>query len=205
MNNLNTYSSLHHLRLTNIPLFQGKGPSEIRPEIIGRLSRLEIFNGSGISTKERNDSEKQYLRKILKLKNNEYKENDGEFLRLFPNYEQLYEKYSNDINLSDSQFNHSGNQVNSIAAELIDVTFQNLIFSIGNNNFQPVTKRIPLNISIDRIKLMIKQMFDIPPQVQVLSIRNTKNDMPVIMDDDKEILRYYGGINGAEIFINEKN
>lgn len=95
--------------------------------------------------------------------------------------------------------------MNNIAAELVEITFQNLIFSVGNNNFQPVQKKIPLNISVERIKLLTKQLFDIPPPIQVLSIRNTKNDMPVIMDDDKEILRYYGGINGAEIFINEKN
>lgn len=61
---LATYPSLKFLRLTHVPLFAGKGVSELRPLVIGRIAQLAVFNGSAISARERTDSEKSYLRRI---------------------------------------------------------------------------------------------------------------------------------------------
>lgn len=48
---LRSLDSLRSLRLTNIPLFQGKGASEVRPLIIARIPQLKFLNGSSISEK----------------------------------------------------------------------------------------------------------------------------------------------------------
>lgn len=63
---LKHYSALKHLRLSSIPLFSGKGASEVRPVVIARLSSLTFFNGSGVSPKERVDAEKVYLRRCMR-------------------------------------------------------------------------------------------------------------------------------------------
>lgn len=68
VNALSSYPGLASLRLCNIPLFAGKGASELRPEVVARVAQLQVFNGSNISPRERSDSEKIYLRKILRQK-----------------------------------------------------------------------------------------------------------------------------------------
>ena len=65
INHMASYQSCRFLRLCQIPLFAGKGASEVRPMIIGRLPSLVFFNGSGISLRERTDAEKSYLRSIM--------------------------------------------------------------------------------------------------------------------------------------------
>lgn len=44
---LSTYETCTILRLSQIPLFTGKGASEVRPMVIGRMKNLFFFNGSG--------------------------------------------------------------------------------------------------------------------------------------------------------------
>ena len=61
-------TSLPHLpplSLTQVPLFTGKGSSEVRPIVIGRIKQLQFFNGSGVGPRERTDAEKTYLRSIM--------------------------------------------------------------------------------------------------------------------------------------------
>ena len=48
-----------------MPLFAGKGSSEVRPIVIGRIQQLQFFNGSGVGPRERTDAEKAYLRSIM--------------------------------------------------------------------------------------------------------------------------------------------
>ena len=69
VDSLNGYPSCTHLRLSHIPLFSGRGASEVRPIVIGRVPALRFFNGSGVGQKERYDSEKSYLRRVMRLDN----------------------------------------------------------------------------------------------------------------------------------------
>ena len=62
---ISTYAACRILRLSQVPLFKGKGASEVRPMVIGRMAALVFFNGSGISPRERTDAEKSYLRSIM--------------------------------------------------------------------------------------------------------------------------------------------
>jgi tubulin-specific chaperone E len=65
IDSLASYQSCRFLRLSQVPLFAGKGASEVRPLVIGRMPSLVFFNGSGISPRERTDAEKSYLRSIM--------------------------------------------------------------------------------------------------------------------------------------------
>ena len=55
------YTGLRVLRLSHIPLFKGRGASEVRPLVIARMQHVEVFNGSPVSARERMESEKSYL------------------------------------------------------------------------------------------------------------------------------------------------
>lgn len=214
-----TFPSFIQLRLTNIPLFSGKGASEIRPEVIGRLSNLQIFNGSTVSAKERVDSEKSYLRKILRQKST--LESGGNYITekgivyeqeilgnhffqniVHPKYNELYEKYGEEL-LSYGSGNQTGTGPQSMASDMVTIRIQNLVFSCGNGMMEPVEKKIPGSLTVERLRLMIKQIYGIEPRAQNLSIRQEKNSMPTLMDDDSATLRYYGVTEGSDIFVNE--
>jgi tubulin-specific chaperone E len=214
-----TFPSFVQLRLTNIPLFSGKGASEIRPEVIGRLSNLQLFNGSAVSVKERIDSEKSYLRKILRQKSN--LESGGTYITelgivydqeilgnhffqniIHPKYNELNEKYGEEL-ASYGTANQIGTGPQSIASDMITIRIKNLVFSCGNGMMEPVEKKIPGSLTVERLRLMIKQIYGIEPRAQNLSIRQDKNSMPTLMDDDSATLRYYGVIEGSDVFVNE--
>jgi hypothetical protein len=190
--------------LVNIPLFSGKGASEIRPEVIGRIKNLQIFNGSPVASKERNDSEKVYLRKILRQKY--LTEQEGtysaeQFENEHPNYQELFQKYSEELTSHNAHSSSSGPQ--SLASDLITITINNLVFSTGNGNMEPTEKKVPSTLTVDRLRLMIKQIFGVEPKAQNLSIQLDRNSMPIIMDDDSATIRYYGALDGSKIYVNE--
>jgi tubulin-specific chaperone E len=214
-----TFPSFVQLRLTNIPLFSGKGASEIRPEVIGRLTNLELFNGSTVSPKERIDAEKYYLRKIFRQKSQ--LESGGNYVTesgvvygqeilannffenfVHPKYQNLFEKYGEEL-LSSGSGGQAGTGPQNMASEMVTIRIHNLVFSCGNGMMEPVEKKIPGSLTVERLRLMIKQIYGIEPRAQNLSIRQDKRAMPTLMDDDAATLRYYGVIEASEIFVNE--
>lgn len=212
INNLNNFENLNILRLSQIPLFIGHGASEVRPLVIARIPRLIMFNASNISSRERNDSEKIYLKNILKEKDNLISNNQKteteveEILKTnHPLFNKLVEKFKDDYFFSSLYFNKDKNSSNSntLASDIITVNFQNFNFSHGNN-WDKLEKKIPRNITISKLKLLITKLYGIPSEFQILSISNYPSDPPCLMDDENLTLAYYGAENNAEIFINEE-
>ena len=213
INNLMSLPQLTNLRCSDIPLFIGMGSSECRPLVLGRLHQLTTFNGSSISERERREAEKTYLRSIIKssLKEQEKRpkndpkipengsKTDEEYISLneHPRYKELILKYGDDT--SFNTIFTSINTVKGIAGDLIEITFK----CINGAFDQPVVKKIPSTITIIRLKMMLKQLFLIEPDLQQLSMRTDKESFPTVLDDDESTLAYYGIIDGAEVFINE--
>jgi hypothetical protein len=202
VNALNSYSPFTSLRLTHIPLFAGKGASEVRPEVIARIARLEMFNGSGIPPRERGDAEKAYLRRMLRDKTAAAEDVNllSEFEVTHPRFSELNERYADEL-LPMGASGTTG--LASMASEMISVTFHNLVYS-SNGSMEPTQKNIPCSLTVEKVRLIVKQLFGVEPQQQILSIRLYKNAVvPTIMDEDSATLRYFGAIDGSDIFINE--
>lgn len=222
------YPHLRVLRLSTIPLFTGRGSSEVRPEVIGRIPQLAFFNGSQITPRERSESEKNYLRAILFERNARLAAaaaaagsdvgadssvtdagaaastvgaaapSSGVNEVLHPRFAELMSLYGAD--LVPATKSNSG--PTSLAAELVSVTFKNLSF-LTNGSLEPITKKIPRSLLIGKLQLMVKQLFGLDPRLQHLSMRVHKDAPPVFLDDEKSSLQYYGVVDGAEIFVNE--
>merc|ERR1712227_1020936 len=60
------FPSLSCLRLSNNPLLKGMTQGEARTIILGRVKNIRRLNGAAVNQKERIESEKAYLRKILR-------------------------------------------------------------------------------------------------------------------------------------------
>ncbi|KAJ1390278.1 hypothetical protein B484DRAFT_290161, partial [Ochromonadaceae sp. CCMP2298] len=213
VNELAAYPTLRVLRLSQIPLFVGRGSSEVRPEAIARIKQLEFFNGSGISPRERVEAEKNYLRALHYQRAAVAKAAasaagsastpapataEGIDLALHPRYPELIERYGADL----IPVSKASSGPSNMAAELISVTFRNLSF-ISGGTLEPVTKRLPKSLAISRLQLMVKAIFGLDPRLQQLSLRVHKDAPPTVMDDVEATLQYYGAEDGADIFINE--
>lgn len=210
---ISTYPSVAILRLAHIPLFVGRGASEVRPLVIGRIASLVLFNGSTVSLKERQTAEKVYLRQATAEKTQLEKEQQpgatvftlseetaAEFALKHPRFAELSEKYAHDI-ISGSAAADAGS---SIGADLLSIVLNNVSYSgATGQQCEPITKRIPSSLTVGRLKLMVKQLFGLDPIAQQLSMRDGKDVPPTLLDDDEATLRYCGAVNGSEVFINE--
>ncbi len=198
---LATYPELTSVRLSHIPLFSGKGASEVRPYVIGRVSALVFFNGSTVHPRERMDAEKIYLRSIMRDGEAASKAgrpySDSALLALHPRHTELQEKHGADL----TPVRNEGGGGN-IASELLKITFNNMSFAGGASN-EPLVKKLPVSITVEKLKVMVQQLFNLEPALQLLSIQSYKDSPPSLLEDDYATLGYYGVQNGANIYINE--
>ena len=194
---LATYPQLQTLRLSQVPLFSGRGSSEVRFEVIARMRGLAFFNGSSVSTRERVESEKNYLR-CLQYERTSESDNNKIDADLHPRYAELMAKYGADMVPSSKALVGPSN----LASELVSVTIRNLSFA-SNGSLEPVTKKLPRSLPVSKLQLLVKQLFGLDPRLQQLSVRVFKDAPPTSLDDDKASLAYYGVVEGSEIFINE--
>jgi hypothetical protein len=204
VNKLSKYPQLRALRLSHIPLFAGKGSSEVRPEVIARIKQLTFFNGSAITHRERVESEKNYLRGLFYEASTRSCANMAEldnFINhdLHPRFKDLMSLYGADLVMSATKVSVGPT---NMASDIINITFRNLSFG-SNGTLEPITKKVPRSLQISRLHLMIKQLYGLEPRLQHLSLRVHKDSLPVLLDDEKATLQYYGAADGAEIFINE--
>jgi hypothetical protein len=114
-----------------------------------------------------------------------------------PRYAEIQAKYGADLLPMGKMVEGS-----DIASNLINVTINNLTFASGGS-LEPLKKKLPNSITINRLKVMVKQLYGLDPHLQFLSLRLYKNSVPILLDDEMSTLGYYGAIDGAEIFINE--
>ena len=91
-----------------------------------------------------------------------------------------------------------------IASNLISIVFRNLSFGSGGS-LEPLKKKLPSSMTVNRLKVMVKQLFGLDHRLQQLSVRLYKDAVPIVLDDDESTLSYYGIIDGTEIFINESS
>ncbi len=206
------YPQLRVLRMSQIPLFAGKGASEVRPLVIARIAQLAFFNGSQVGPRERIDAERGYLRSILFERNAlasargvvfgaDAAVSDAITAELsvgHPRYSELLAKYAADMVPATKNAGVSEN----IASDLINITLRNMSFK-GNGSLEPLVKRLPKTLTIARLKMMVSQLFGLENRLQQLSMRIYKDSVPFVLDDESSSIEYFGAIDGAEIFINE--
>lgn len=213
IDNLAAYPAISVMRLSQVPLFSGKGPSEVRPLVIARIERLSVLNGSIINPRERRDSEKGYLRSIFNEKarlcpagSDSAKETEVEadLTTRHPRYLQLKSLYENEL-LPYGSGAANANQSSTLASEMLSIRFNNLVINAQTTpaSLEPVVKRLPGSLTITRLKTLISQLYHVPPAEQYICLRLYKDSIPIELDDESATLSYYGAIDGADLFINE--
>lgn len=94
----------------------------------------------------------------------------------------------------------------SLALEMVTVTLRSM--SVASIEKPPVTKQLPLSLSVKRLKQMCKNLFGLDPALQVLyfeaAVDKTEGpSLPMNLDDDDSTLGLFGLSNHAIVFMNE--
>lgn len=225
---LRSIESLRSLRLTHIPLFQGKGASEVRPLVVARIPQLQFLNGSSISQKvcssvvcaaclcvvadsaicafvqERADSEKNYLRRALRdLQAGKRPALEGEEVKSEDEVRRLYQLFDLYAQKYGTEMGAAGSGAGSVpmAAEMLTVTLQSM--AATSATVPEVQKNLPGSLAVAKLKLMMSKIFGLEPSRQALYFRAPGEDLPTPLDDDAQSLSYFGVTSGCTICMNE--
>jgi len=224
---LATYPQLKFLRVTHVPLFAGKGVSEIRPLVVGRVAQLEFFNGSAISARERCDSEKSYLRRmkrealLLAEEQAVSARNAAADGASMPPEDELAALVAAAISAKHPRFvalntlygadllpMADGTQRNNttLSEDLVKITFNNLILT--GSDCEPIIKKLPSSVQVDKLKQLVKGLFQLETPIHLISLSlrayKDRENPPLLLDDDSCTLAYFGVTSdGGDVYINE--
>ena len=212
VDNLNSFKELRGLRFNNCPVTSTMGASEARGIVIARVERVEFLNASVVTTKERGDAEKIYVRRVARevtMQAGSGGDGGGEedlekaeaVLRKHPRFKHLKEVHkASMVPLGD------GGGTGSLGQDTINVTVQSM--AAGSCTMEAIRKRVPSGLQVGRLKQMCKRAFKLDPDLQVLHFRADKGSLMAELgsggeEDDELTLAYFGVTDGSMIFMNE--
>lgn len=229
---LNSFSNLSDLRISDnplIPTFSSPssssldgGGGDLRYETIARLGRVLRLNGSDVSRGERRDAEIIYLKKIIDSMAAVSVGGSG-LKAQHPRYDELVNIYghltagnSNSANTKSGSGALSGNLV---TVQLILKRNTSDVLTIITE--KQVTKRLPLTMTVSKLKIMIDKLLGVKPARQGLVLmmggdndsNNNNNDdggkeqgeeegEDITEGEDRD-LGYYGMTEGSRVCVIE--
>jgi hypothetical protein len=191
------------------------GAIPVRYELIGRVSKLQILNGSDINTGERQDAELAYLRlitdqlaqaKAIQTDSNKEKPEENQItadaasvavevvMERHPKYSALVAKYG-ELTASGPS-SSQGTTLSSFMVELLFIS-----------GAKQVKKKVPATLTIGRLKPLLERVLRIKLGHQGISLvdpLNGNHSEEVTSQDGKE-LGFYGVANGWRVQVGERN
>jgi hypothetical protein len=160
--------------------------------VIGRVQRLQYLNGSLISLKERQLSERLYFKTIVSEKTLDEKDISS-LLKEHPRLLDLREIFGKEYEEQEKTLNTTNLSSNLILVNLYDLC---------GDDGKCVSKSVPKSLKVGKLKFLIKQCFGVDPSLQLLSLRQYKGSIPVVLDDDESSMEYVGAVDDCDIFVN---
>ncbi|CAI5745260.1 unnamed protein product [Peronospora destructor] len=202
---LNAFPLLTALRFSDNPLTTQMSLGEVRMLVIARTDHISVFNASRVREKERTEAEQLYLKRILhKLAVIGDDENERKrVLAAHPRHMRLRELYS-EISIDQTGSTTGSESTASprkLASSLISVSI--IPMSMQATSLEPLVKKIPQQMKVSQLKLLIETKFGVEVPRQVLSFCADSRSMPVLLDDDSADVSYYGMQDGSELLVND--
>ncbi|KAG6942343.1 hypothetical protein JG688_00018171, partial [Phytophthora aleatoria] len=202
---LNAFPLLDTLRFSKNPLTTQMSLGEARMLVVARTDHIAVFNASPVREKERKEAEQLYLKRILHelAVIGEDKTEQERVLAAHPRFTRLRELYPE---ISIDQSGNSGGSGSTtgprkLASSLIKVSI--IPMSMQATSFEPLVKKIPQQMKVSQLKLLIEMKFGVDVPTQVLSFRTDSRSMPMLLDDDNAEVSYYGMQDGSEVLVND--
>ncbi|KAF1772535.1 Leucine-rich repeat domain, L domain-like [Phytophthora cactorum] len=170
---LNAFPLLDTLRFSKNPLTTQMSLGEARMLVVARTDHIAVFNASPVREKERKEAEQLYLKRILHelAVIGEDKTEQERVLAAHPRFTRLRELYPE---ISIDQSGNSGGSGSTtgprkLASSLIKVSI--IPMSMQATSFEPLVKKIPQQMKVSQLKLLIEMKFGVDVPTQVLSFR----------------------------------
>ncbi len=189
IDNLNSMPTLRSLRLRNTPLTLSMGVGEVRSTVIARLPTLDFFNASPVADRERTEAERRYVSSVARellmissgallssaaqtvsgdnLGDAEANLKQAQIHAHHPRFQSLLEKHKETM-MSCSSISGPSSQAN-IGDDVIGLTIRSMAAS--SCDMEPLRKRIPTSLKVDRIKAMCARAFGLDIDLQILHFR----------------------------------
>ena len=194
---LNYHFKLNELRTKNNPVFSDVTPQQARQFVIARVSTLTTLNNSPVPVSERNDAERYYLSTFSRPWIQACDENgcvpaSHNFRREHPRYLTLVEEI--------------GAPADANADILKANRFYDVIISAPDNpELKTLKKKLPLTLTIQKLKGVLHRLYKMDPSDQMLSYVRGEPECPEIeMEDTLRPLSYYGMQSGYTILVRRK-
>nr|CAG8580149.1 9038_t:CDS:10 [Entrophospora candida] len=200
VNELNRFPSLEELRIKKNPLFDSIKADEAYILIVGRIKGLKMMNGSMISSNDRIDTERYYLRLCIK----DLKSPD-EIEKHHPRFKELCEIHG------EPTFDDRSSKATSsmLKDRLITLTITHRK-SLDEEPIKIISKKLLGTLTLRNLKNIFQKSFGIPASQQRLyaiikdeTVKGTSISK-FEMNDDLRQLSYYDFISGDEIIILSK-
>ncbi|KAF5835785.1 hypothetical protein DUNSADRAFT_6874 [Dunaliella salina] len=196
---LNKLPALQELRLTGNPLL-GQSKTGGRFEIIGRVGRLRMLNGSSVNTRERTDAEIRYMQKALsEMEALQDSNKAATMARLHPRLPQLAQRHGAVLSTATRTSSNS-----SIASSMIEVTLTCVATTPGAK-MGSTKKKLPLSTTLAALRTLCEKLCKVKAISQKISLRSPDAPFPeeISTDDETLTLGQLGMQNGVELFIDE--
>ncbi|KAI8145852.1 hypothetical protein BJV82DRAFT_602482 [Fennellomyces sp. T-0311] len=200
---LNTLPSLAKLRSKGNPIFKETSPEHAAVHIIGRIKRLTVVDGNTLMGRERDDSERYYL----KLCTRDAPTHE-EIARIHPRYKELCDVHG-EPNLGEKT-----EKAATLNDRLIGVIITHRPALPLNAKskaelgepIKSVEKRLLATMLIRNLRNIVQKLFRIPASRQRLYLLQHAPSgelMAMDLNDELRDLRFYGVVQGDEIVATE--
>ena len=194
---LNSHFQLEELRIKNNPLFSFVSPQQIRQFVISRIATLTSLNNSPVPPAERNDAERYYLSTFSRqwieaCDDTGTLSSSHPFRREHPRYLLLVQ------------------EIGPPAGAKADVLKANRFYDVTITapdipELKPLKKKLPLTLTIQKLKGVLHRLYKMDPSDQLLSYVRGELECPEIeMEDNLRPLSYYGMQSGYTILVRRK-
>ncbi|CAA7396528.1 unnamed protein product [Spirodela intermedia] len=195
IDSLNLFPNLMDIRLSGNPVADPARGGLPRFILIARLSKVQMLNGSEVTSRERRESEIRYVRLVMvKL------QSDGpeEIKRVHPRFAELKIHHG----IEDEKPSTQNAATQSMASELISLTLKCVGASMGEK--PPMTRKLPPSTTVGKLKVLCESFFKLKFIKLRLFLQEEGSPLPLLLDDDSATLMDFGIGTGTTILVDEE-
>mmetsp|Transcript_19760 Transcript_19760/g.38689 ORF Transcript_19760/g.38689 Transcript_19760/m.38689 type:complete len:775 (-) Transcript_19760:434-2758(-) len=202
---LNEFPSIKEVRLQGSPIITSAGNAgAARQNTIARVKGLIRLNGSEVSTRERSDAERLYLKRVAVSLTSLSETEKAAKLKEHPRYEELVAEHG-DPTEAARRAKAAQEADGSLASNSAKIKISS--FDPRTCTAPPVNKRLPLSMTVKELKLLCQRLFQVDVDLQQLFYRETGKDFghPVALDEDGMAIVDFGVKAGGEIIMEARD
>ncbi|KAL6179242.1 hypothetical protein ACLB2K_050758 [Fragaria x ananassa] len=191
---LNSFPQLVDVRLSGNPVADPGQGGTPRFVLVARLGKVEMLNGSEITSRERKESEIRYVRLVMSKHGN-----IQEIKLLHSRFAELKALHG----IEDEKPLAGGAGPQKMATGLLSVTLKCVGASMGEK--PSLVKKLPGTTTVGKLKILCESFFKLKSMKLKLFLQEEGSPLPMLLDDEMENLTDLGIGNESTILVDEES